>query len=116
MLEGQGDPVNGGAGGEDEGVTLNVVDVDTRDAAGNGGEIRLRGRGGNSGVEVIASSMMTGIGDINVFGTTVFFVTRVRLGHFGVDRCPVLPNPRAAFHFTCLTLLSLRPEQKSVKS
>src|SRR3546814_9730166 len=55
-LYGQGDPVNGVAGGEEEGVTLNVVDVDTRDAAGHGGEIRLRGRGGNSGVAVVDRS------------------------------------------------------------
>src|SRR3546814_19495760 len=59
-LYGQGDPVNGVAGGEEEGVTLNVVDVDTSDAAGNGGEIRLRGSGGNSGVEVIDSSLLSG--------------------------------------------------------
>src|SRR3546814_10091100 len=84
-LYGQGDPVNGVAGGEEEGVTLNVVDVDTRDAAGNGGEIRLRGRGGNSGVEVIDSSLLSGSGDINVFGSTVFSGTGVLIGDFDGD-------------------------------
>src|SRR3546814_2743629 len=86
----QGDPVNGVAGGEEEGVTLNVVDVDTRDAAGNGGEIRLRGRGGNSGVEVIDSSLLSGSGDINVFGSTVFSGTGVLIGDFDGDGPPVL--------------------------
>src|SRR3546814_10919253 len=89
-LYGHGDPVNGVAGGEEEGVTLNVVDVDTRDAAGNGGEIRLRGRGGNSGVEVIDSSLLSGSGDINVFGSTVFSGTGVRIGDFDGDGRTVL--------------------------
>src|SRR3546814_19131866 len=85
-------------------VTLNVVDVDTRDAAGNGGEIRLRGRGGNSGVEVIDSSLLSGSGDINVFGSTVFSGTGVRIGDFDGDGRTVLQTTGGDIHITGLAL------------
>src|SRR3546814_3967867 len=103
-LYGQGDTVNGVAGGEEEGVTLNVVDVDTRDAAGNGGEIRLRGRGGNSGVEVVDSSLLSGSGDINVFGSTVFSGTGVRIGDFDGDGRTVLQTTGGDINITGLAL------------
>src|SRR3546814_8121168 len=90
----------------EEGVTWNVVGVDTRDAAGNCGEIRLRGRGGNSGVEVIDSSLLSGSGDINVFGSTVFSGTGVLIGDFDGDGRTVLQATGGDINITGLALAS----------
>lgn len=83
-LYGQSDAVNGLAGGEEEGIQLVDSTVDTR-GVGGGGEVRMRGRGGNGGVEVLGSSIFSGAGAITVFGTTVFSGNGVTLASTDFD-------------------------------
>lgn len=68
---GQSDSTTGVAGGENQGIDLFASTIDTRGGSGDG-EIRLRGRGGNSGVALIGSTLLSGGGDINLYGRTIF--------------------------------------------
>lgn len=85
---GQNDPVGGLAGGEEEGIELTLGTIDTRAASGNGGEVRLRAIGGDSGVELVGTSIQSGTGAMSLFGRTVFSGPGVILRGFDNDGSP----------------------------
>lgn len=102
---GQSDPVNGFAGGEEEGIDLLDTSIDTR-GVGGGGEVRMRGRGGDSGVELTLTGVRSGAGDINLFGATVFSGIGVNLTNASDGRSNRLESGEGNISITGLALQS----------
>lgn len=109
-LYGQNDAVSGLAGGEEEGIDLIDSTIDTR-GIGGGGEVRMRGRGGNSGVQLLGSDVFSGDGAINLFGTTVFSGNGVTLGNTSL-RGTLLQSDSGNISITGLALQSFPGSQQ----
>ncbi|AKC85897.1 MBG domain-containing protein [Pseudoxanthomonas suwonensis] len=70
---GQDNPDQGVATSEEGGIRLQSSSIDTRDATGSGGEVRLRGLGGyDPGVALYESTIFSGGGGQQLFGRNLF--------------------------------------------